>query len=152
MLGRKKIERRTCTTESLGYVLLADIVPCLILKMIYPFIGKYIPMTLWHVVVCILQAASFIIVAFAPNTYIALIGVGFASAGSGLGESFYLGLTSFYSSKTIAAWSSGTGGAGLFGSLTYALLTEPHLANLSPRTTMLIMLVVPAIFFFNRST
>ncbi|KAI6174348.1 Battenin [Aphelenchoides besseyi] len=147
-----KIERRTCTTESLGYVLLADIVPCLLMKMIYPFIGKYVPMTILHVVVCILQAASLIIVAFASNTLVALIGVGLTSAGSGLGESFLLALTSFYSTQTIGAWSSGTGGAGLFGSLIYALLTEPHLANLSPRTTMLIMLVVPVIFFLTYFT
>lgn len=42
-------------------------------------------------------------------------------------------------------WSSGTGGAGIIGSIAYASLTEPHLANLSPQTTILIMLVMPLI-------
>lgn len=47
---------------------------------------------------------------------------------------------------TISAWSSGTGGAGIIGALAYAGLTEPHLANLSPRNTLLVMLIVPVIF------
>lgn len=41
-------------------------------------------------------------------------------------------------------WSSGTGGAGIIGSAAYAVLTEPHLANLCSSTTLLIMLITPA--------
>lgn len=40
-----------------------------------------------------------------------------------------------------------TGGAGLVGALVYAALTEPHLLHLPPQTTLLTMLVVPAVFF-----
>lgn len=44
------------------------------------------------------------------------------------------------------AWSSGTGGAGIAGSVAYAALTESRLANLRPQTALLVMLIVPVIF------
>lgn len=47
----------------------------------------------------------------------------------------------------ISSWSSGTGGAGIFGALIYAAFTEPHLLHFSPQKTLLLCLVVPAIFF-----
>lgn len=40
----------------------------------------------------------------------------------------------------VSTWSSGTGAAGLFGSLSYAGLIA---AGLSPRTTILVMLIIP---------
>ncbi|KAK6044728.1 hypothetical protein COOONC_17767 [Cooperia oncophora] len=46
----------------------------------------------------------------------------------------------------IAAWSSGTGGAGLIGSFSYALLTEPSMGNLQPKVALLIQLFVPIVF------
>lgn len=46
--------------------------------------------------------------------------------------------------NTISVWSSGTGGAGIIGAAAYAILTEPHLANLSFSKTLLIMLITPA--------
>uniref|UniRef100_A0A8C4R478 Battenin n=1 Tax=Eptatretus burgeri TaxID=7764 RepID=A0A8C4R478_EPTBU len=42
----------------------------------------------------------------------------------------------------ISGWSSGTGAAGLFASLSYLGLTQAHI---SPENTLLIMLVVPAL-------
>ncbi len=47
--------------------------------------------------------------------------------------------------NVIITWSLGSGAAGIIGSLLYAALTEPHLANLSPKTTLLIMLTVPVL-------
>ncbi|KAK6014013.1 hypothetical protein OSTOST_20638, partial [Ostertagia ostertagi] len=47
----------------------------------------------------------------------------------------------------IAAWSSGTGGAGLIGSFSYALLTEPSMGNLQPKVALLIQLFIPMINF-----
>ncbi|PIO76278.1 CLN3 protein [Teladorsagia circumcincta] len=46
----------------------------------------------------------------------------------------------------IAAWSSGTGGAGLIGSFSYALLTEPSMGNLQPKVALLIQLFIPMVF------
>lgn len=48
----------------------------------------------------------------------------------------------FFFRNVISAYSSGTGGAGLFGALSYAGLTT---AGLSPRNTLLSMIVVPVI-------
>ena len=47
-----------------------------------------------------------------------------------------------YCRNVISTWSSGTGGAGVFGAFSYAALTS---AGLSPRKTVLLMLVVPVI-------
>ncbi|KAL3097251.1 hypothetical protein niasHT_029795 [Heterodera trifolii] len=93
-----------------------------------------------------MQALSFIIVAFSNSFTLSLIGIIFASFGSGLGENFLLALSSHYKRSTIAAWSSGTGGAGIVGSVAYAALTEPKLFGLSPRNALLSMLIVPITF------
>lgn len=50
-------------------------------------------------------------------------------------------------SDVISTWSSGTGGAGVAGALTYALLTEKSLLGLSPQNALFVMLVVPVVFF-----
>jgi battenin len=76
-----------------------------------------------------------------------LFGVVFAAISSGLGDICYLALASHYHRDTITSWSSGTGGSGIFASLAYAALTEPHLANLTPRYALLVMLIVPIQFF-----
>uniref|UniRef100_A0A8R1EGE7 Battenin n=1 Tax=Caenorhabditis japonica TaxID=281687 RepID=A0A8R1EGE7_CAEJA len=46
----------------------------------------------------------------------------------------------------VAAWSSGTGGAGIVGALVYALLTDPKLLALSPKHAILQMLTLPFLF------
>lgn len=66
--------------------------------------------------------------------------------GAGLGEIMFLSMASHFPPSVISTWSSGTGGAGILGSLAYAGLTQPQLAGLSPRDALLIMLVVPALF------
>ncbi|XP_074920775.1 battenin, partial [Chelonoidis abingdonii] len=67
-------------------------------------------------------------------------GVVLASVSSGLGEISFLALTAFYPSEVVSCWSSGTGGAGLLGALSYLGLTQ---AGLSPRHTLLLMLSLP---------
>ena len=51
--------------------------------------------------------------------------------------------------NVVSTWSSGTGGSGLFGALSFAALTT---AGLSARKTVLLMLVIPGLmaitFFF----
>lgn len=69
-------------------------------------------------------------------------GVVLASISSGLGEVTFLSLTAFYPRAVISWWSSGTGGAGLLGALSYLGLTQ---AGLSPQHTLLSMLGIPAL-------
>nr|KAF6440167.1 CLN3 lysosomal/endosomal transmembrane protein, battenin [Rousettus aegyptiacus] len=87
-------------------------------------------------------AGSFILVAFSHSVGTSLCGVVLASISSGLGEVTFLSLTSFYPRAVISWWSSGTGGAGLLGALSYLGLTQ---AGLSPQHTLLSMLGIPAL-------
>ncbi|KAE9548846.1 hypothetical protein FO519_007938 [Halicephalobus sp. NKZ332] len=135
-----------CSSVSTGAVLLADILPSLFVKITFPFFMQKIPSGMRHGIVCALQVTCYLIVAFSTSVTMSLMGVTFAAAGMGLGEITYLGLSSYFPRSVVAAWSSGTGGAGIIGSLAYAGLTEPHLANLSPKNACLAMLIVPILF------
>ncbi len=72
-----------------------------------------------------------------------IVGVACASISSGFGEITILQLTSFYPEYTVTAWSSGTGAAGLLGSLSYTALTS--LMHVKPRTAILILLFIPVL-------
>ncbi|CAP31765.2 Protein CBR-CLN-3.2 [Caenorhabditis briggsae] len=145
---RPEVTTRECHILSTGSVLLADIIPALIIKMSAPMFIHRVPFGIRHTTVVLLQAASFLIVGISDSTGIALFGVILASFGSGLGEISYLALSSNYPSSVVAAWSSGTGGAGLIGASVYALLTDSKLLAVSPKHTMLIMLTLPVLFSF----
>uniref|UniRef100_A0A915LQI1 Battenin n=1 Tax=Meloidogyne javanica TaxID=6303 RepID=A0A915LQI1_MELJA len=69
----------------------------------------------------------------------------FASLGAGLGEITYLSLSSHFHNDVISFWSSGTGGAGIFGSLAFAALTDHRMLGLNAKQALLTMLVVPTI-------
>nr|CAD2170176.1 unnamed protein product [Meloidogyne enterolobii] len=126
-IGNPRCEKYMST----GAVLLADILPAMVIKYTMPFFMNRIPFGFRHLLVCLLQASSYLVVAFSPNIQISLFGVVLAALGSGLGEICYLALSSHYSKSTIASWSSGTGGAGISGALAYAILTEPKFFDMS---------------------
>ncbi|XP_076047498.1 CLN3 lysosomal/endosomal transmembrane protein, battenin isoform X2 [Oratosquilla oratoria] len=136
---------RDCNTMSTGTILLADIIPSLIIKAIVPFItfGSHHQRITVVVIAC---SISFILVGAAVNEVMAIIGVACASLSSGLGEVTFLPYTSNFHRNTVSAWSSGTGGAGVFGALSYAGLTA---IGLTPRATVFSMLVVPIIMSLN---
>ena len=66
-----------------------------------------------------------------------------ASLSSGGGELSFLGLTHYYGHFALAAWGSGTGGAGLVGAGAYALATNT--LHISPRTSLLFFSFLPLI-------
>jgi len=68
-------------------------------------------------------------------------GIILANISSGAGEVNFLSLTHFYGTFSLAAWGSGTGGAGLIGAGAYALATN-ELA-ISPRTALLTSALLP---------
>jgi battenin len=72
-----------------------------------------------------------------------LAGVVLASFSSGFGELSFLGLTHFYGPFSLAAWGSGTGGAGLMGAGAYALATTSF--GFAVRTTLLASACLPAV-------
>ncbi|XP_041718641.1 battenin isoform X2 [Coregonus clupeaformis] len=129
-----------CNPVSTAAVLLADILPTLLIKLSAPFFIHKLPYG-FRVLVCVATAiASFLVVSFSSTVWMSTLGVIFASVSSGLGELSFLSLTVFFSRDVLGGWGSGTGGAGVAGALLYSALTQ---AGLSPRDTLLIMLVVP---------
>ncbi|KAJ8981481.1 hypothetical protein NQ317_007007 [Molorchus minor] len=120
---------RECTYMSTGAILLADILPGLTIKILAPFLPFFIHV---RVAICvILAAAGYLTVAFSNSLFLSILGVVLTSFCSGFGEATYL-------QNVVSSWSSGTGGAGVIGALSYSVLQA-----LGMRTTLLIMLVIP---------
>uniref|UniRef100_A0A914N3A9 Battenin n=1 Tax=Meloidogyne incognita TaxID=6306 RepID=A0A914N3A9_MELIC len=134
-----------CSTISTGAVLLADILPSLTIKLIAPFTLQTIPFSLRHLLVVNFQILSYLLVAYSNTIFVGILGVVFASLGAGLGEITYLSLSSHFHNDVISFWSSGTGGAGIFGSLAFAALTDHRMLGLNAKQALLTMLVVPTI-------
>ncbi|NP_001086663.1 ceroid-lipofuscinosis, neuronal 3 L homeolog [Xenopus laevis] len=138
--------RYDCNQISTAAVLLADILPTLFIKFTAPFYIHLIPYN-YRVSLCIVTAAgSFLIVSYSTQITVSLLGVVFASVSSGLGEVTFLSLTSYFHSNVVSYWSSGTGGAGILGALSYLGLTE---VGLSPRNSLLVMLTIPVLLLIS---
>ncbi|KAK6107269.1 CLN3 family protein [Brugia pahangi] len=143
---QNSVVHRQCQPLSTGSVLLANIIPCLVVKIFYPFVMHRIPFGVRHFFVVLLQISSFLVVAFSRNIVMSLTGVALASIGAGIGEVTFLSLTTYFPNSMVGTWSSGTGGAGIFGSFAYAMLTDIHMLGLTPRNALLLMLIVPFTF------
>jgi battenin len=129
---------------STGAILLADIIPSLLIKLFAPFFPFFVNL---RVALCVLfSSVGFILVAFSQSITMSLLGVIATSFCSGLGEVTYLQYSSFFDRNVVSTWSSGTGGAGVIGALSYSILQQ-----LGLKTTLLVMLLVPglmAVTFF----
>ncbi|MCP9263483.1 Battenin [Dirofilaria immitis] len=157
---QSSVVHRQCQPLSTGSVLLANIIPSLIVKIFYPFVMHHVPFGLRHLFTVLLQISSFLVVAFSQNIFMGLagqfliysveegLGVALASIGAGIGEVTFLSLTTYFPNNVVGAWSSGTGGAGIFGSFAYAMLTDMHMLRLTPQSALLLMLIVPLTFAF----
>uniref|UniRef100_A0AAF5PFX8 Battenin n=1 Tax=Wuchereria bancrofti TaxID=6293 RepID=A0AAF5PFX8_WUCBA len=143
---QNSVVHRQCQPLSTGSVLLANIIPCLVVKIFYPFVMHHIPFGVRHFFVVLLQISSFLVVAFSRNIVMSLTGVALASIGAGIGEVTFLSLTTYFPNNVVGTWSSGTGGAGIFGSFAYAMLTDIHMLGLTSRNALLLMLIVPFTF------
>ncbi|XP_011179303.2 battenin [Zeugodacus cucurbitae] len=135
---------RNCHLISTGAILLADIIPSLFVKIVIPFLPFWVNFKILLAV--LLSASGFLLVGFANAEWMALLGVVITSASSGIGEPTFLSYSSHFNKNVVSTWSSGTGGAGVIGSLSYASLRA---LNVSPRDTMLIMLFFPALEAFS---
>ncbi|CAB4256859.1 similar to Saccharomyces cerevisiae YJL059W YHC3 Vacuolar membrane protein involved in the ATP- dependent transport of arginine into the vacuole and possibly in balancing ion homeostasis [Maudiozyma barnettii] len=103
-------------------VLLVDILPSLTIKLLSPFFIQRIRYGYRIILLIILSCVGMILVSL-KDLWICLLGVGLASLSSGFGEVTFLQLTHMYKEISLNGWSSGTGGAGLFGSAVYWLVT-----------------------------
>ncbi|XP_064604901.1 battenin-like [Liolophura sinensis] len=135
-----------CNPIGTGAILLADILPTLVVKLTAPFYIQVIPYRIKVILVILFALGSFLLVALSQTIPLSILGVVCASISAGLGEPTFLGLSTFFDRNVISSWSSGTGGAGVLGALSYAGLTS---LGVSPRTSVLIMTCVPVLMAFS---
>ncbi|KAK3493432.1 protein btn-1 [Neurospora crassa] len=129
-----------------GVVLLADVMPSFLTKLVAPYFIHRIPYATRIFIFVALSSAGMLLIAFTPpsrSVAVKLIGVVLSSISSGGGELSFLGLTHYYGHMSLAAWGSGTGGAGLIGSLLYVMLTD--WIGLSVKTSLLASAFLPII-------
>lgn len=132
-----------------GVVLLCDVIPSFLTKLCAPYVIHKIPYNVRIWIFVALSASGMLIIALTPalqdsrSIAIKMCGVMLASLSSGGGELSFLGLTHYYGPFALAAWGSGTGGAGLIGAGAYALATNT--LHITPRTSLLFFSFLPMI-------
>ncbi|XP_053908998.1 battenin [Cuculus canorus] len=114
--------RYDCNPISTGAVLLADVVPTLLLKMMAPLGLHLLPYKPRVVTAALCAWGSFALVSCARGPTASLGGVALASVSSGLGEVTLLALAAEYPRLALALWAAGTGAAGPLGSVMYAAI------------------------------
>lgn len=132
-----------------GVVLLADVIPSFLLKLLAPYFIHAVPYPVRILVFVGLSAAGMLLIALTPS-YLEggtistkMAGVILASLSSGGGELSFVGLVHYYGPFSLAAWGSGTGGAGLIGAGAYALATTSF--GMSVKATILASAGLPVI-------
>ncbi|KAK1072163.1 battenin CLN3 protein [Friedmanniomyces endolithicus] len=126
-------------------VLLSSIIPGLATKLVVPYLIHLFPYSFRILLLAALSTCGMLVVALSPagSAGIAakVAGIVLANISSGGGEVNFLALTHFYGTTSLAAWGSGTGGAGLLGAGAYALATTG--LGYSVQGTLLASAVVP---------
>lgn len=131
-----------------GIVLLADVVPSFLVKLVAPYFIHRVPYRARVLAFIALSAAGMLLVALTPPAQpvgVRLAGVVLASLSSGGGELSFLGLTHYYGHVGLAGWGSGTGAAGLVGAGLYVALTEWWAFGV--RDSLLFSACLPAVMF-----
>lgn len=128
-------------------VLLADVLPAFILKLVAPFFIHLVPHRVRIVMMVLLDVIGMLIVALVDSVGLKLFAITLVSLSSGGGELTFLQLTHYFNDKALKGFSSGTGGAGLLGSFFYLLFTT--WLGISVKTTLLISSLVPFTFFYS---
>jgi battenin len=134
-------------------VLLADVIPSFLTKLCAPYFIHLIPYNVRIFVFVALSVSGMLIIALTPPLHdsrsigIKMFGVILASLSSGAGELSFLGLTHYYGHFALAAWGSGTGGAGLIGAGAYAIATTT--LRISVRTSLMVFSLLPVIMIIS---
>ena len=136
-----------------GVVLLADVIPSFLTKLCAPYVIQDVPYSIRVLVWVGFSVCGMLLIALTPSYTDGgtisqkLAGVVLASFSSGVGELSFLALTHFYGPFSLAAWGSGTGGAGLIGAGAYAVATTSF--GFSVRATLLASACLPAIMLIS---
>ncbi|PHH61403.1 hypothetical protein CDD81_428 [Ophiocordyceps australis] len=131
-----------------GIVLLADVMPSFIFKLVSPYFIARVPYALRVAVMIALSVTGMLLLALTPasdSPAVKMVGVAMASLSSGLGEMSFLGLSHFYGQVSLVGWGSGTGAAGLVGAGLYVVLTEWW--RLSVQESLFLSACLPALMF-----
>ncbi|KAI4123108.1 MAG: hypothetical protein LQ338_005435 [Usnochroma carphineum] len=131
-------------------VLLFDVIPSFLTKLIAPYFIHAIPYSLRVLFFAAVSACGMLLIALTPaytdggTITTKMAGVVLASLSSGAGELSFLGLTHYYEGGfALAAWGSGTGGAGLVGAGAYAIATTS--LGMSVKSTLLASAFLPVV-------
>lgn len=136
-----------------GVVLLADVIPSFLTKLLAPYFIHTIPYHVRIIILVALSATGMLLIAFTPDyrdggtISSKMVGVVLASLSSGGGELSFVGLVHYYGPFSLAAWGSGTGGAGLIGAGAYALATTE--LHFSVKATLLASACLPAVMLIS---
>lgn len=142
-------------------VLLFDVIPSFLVKLTAPYYIHRIPYTLRVLVFVGLSTCGMLLIALTPTSVgkdgagtpdrseilVKMSGVVLASLSSGGGELSFLGLTHYYDTVSLAAWGSGTGGAGLIGAAAYVLATTT--LAMSVRSSLLAFSFLPVVMLLS---
>jgi battenin len=136
-----------------GVVLLADVIPSFGTKLCAPYFIHSVPYAVRIIVFVFLSATGMLLIALTPSytdggtISTKMAGVILASLSSGGGELSFLGLVHYYGPFSLAAWGSGTGGAGLIGAGAYALATTT--LGFSVRATIFASAFLPVVMLIS---
>ncbi len=136
-----------------GVVLLADVLPSFLTKLLAPYFIHAIPYPIRVLIIVSLSICGMLLIAFTPTSIDSstistkMAGVILASLASGGGELSFLSLTHYYGHFSLAAWASGTGGAGLVGAGAYVIATTS--LGFSTRKSLLAFSLLPVIMLFS---
>ncbi|KJZ77136.1 Protein btn-1 [Hirsutella minnesotensis 3608] len=133
-----------------GIVLLADVLPSFVVKLLAPYFIHAVPYRVRIPVLIALASVGMLVIALTPpsrSVGVKMAGVVMASLSSGGGELSFLSLIHFYGRGGLIGWSSGTGGAGLVGAGLYVVLRDWW--GLSVRDTLLFSACLPALMFLS---
>lgn len=138
-----------------GVVLLADVLPSFIVKLVAPYFIGSVPYSIRVLGFAAISTAGMLLIAHdasalglgagaGPGPLAAkMVGIVLASISSGGGELSFLSLTHYYGPLSLAAWGLGTGGAGLVGAGAYAMVTT--VLGWSVRTALLASSGLPVV-------
>lgn len=136
-----------------GVVLLCNIFPGLLVKIIAPHLLAHIPYSVRTFALAGISILGMLLVSLTPAytdldpaqrgsaATIKMVGVALGSVSSAGGEVTFLALTHFYGPWSLAGWGSGTGAAGLVGAGVYALATT--VLGLGSRATLFASAFMP---------
>ncbi|CAJ1443808.1 unnamed protein product [Effrenium voratum] len=100
----------------IALVYLANVLPSLLMKITGPYWFHYVSYRCRIRTLAVLMVITLVTVAWGRDPHVKLLGVAICSLASGVGEASMLAMASFYDPKPcLAAWSSGTGFAGIAG-------------------------------------